>query len=143
MSKSSALPTVHWIAVINGRLDRHRCLLGTHVKKLKLLYKVLKINFVMPEDIAMTSSKSDVNPCSHGRETVRQKIRTDRQTDGFSALYSRLLNPVLLNKSGLVRAKASNFNLKSLNKCFSKHYQVQTWLVFTETVTYKNIQTYY
>ena len=37
----------------------------------------------MPEDIAITSSKSDVDPCSHGRETDRQKSadgRTDRQT---------------------------------------------------------------
>ena len=45
----------------------------------------------MPEDIAIMSSKSDVDPCSHGRETDRQKCgRIDRQTDGFSALYSRL-----------------------------------------------------
>ena len=47
----------------------------------------------MPEDVAITSSKSDIDPCSHGRETDRQKSadgRTDRQTDGFSALYSRL-----------------------------------------------------
>ena len=45
----------------------------------------------MTEDIAITSSKSDVDPCSHGRETDRQKSadgQTDRQTDGFSALYS-------------------------------------------------------
>ena len=27
----------------------------------------------MPEDIAITSSRSDVDPCSHGRETDRQK----------------------------------------------------------------------
>ena len=39
-------------------------------------------------------------------------------------LFNRLLNPVLLNKSGLVRAKVSNFNLKSLNRCFSNYYQV-------------------
>ena len=42
----------------------------------------------MPEDIAITSSKSDVDPCSNGRDTDRQKS-TDRRTDGFSALYSR------------------------------------------------------
>ena len=39
----------------------------------------------MPEDVAITSSKSDVDPCSHGRETDRQKSadgQTDRQT-GF------------------------------------------------------------
>ena len=37
----------------------------------------------MSEDIAITSSKSDVDPCSHGRETDCQKSadgRTDRQT---------------------------------------------------------------
>ena len=37
----------------------------------------------MPEDIAITSSKSDVDPCSHSGETDRQKSvdgRTDRQT---------------------------------------------------------------
>ena len=47
-----------------------------HVEKLKLL----KINFVMPEDIAIISSKSDVDPCSHSRETDAKKVRTDRQT---------------------------------------------------------------
>ena len=48
----------------------------------------------MPEDIAITSSKSDINPCSHGQETDRQKSAdgwTDGQTDGFSALYSRYI----------------------------------------------------
>ena len=47
----------------------------------------------MPEDIAITSSKSDVDACSYDRETDRQKSadgRTDRRTDGFLALYSRL-----------------------------------------------------
>ena len=43
----------------------------------------------MPEDVAITSSKSDVNPCNHGRETDHQKS-ADRRTDGFSALYSRI-----------------------------------------------------
>ena len=37
----------------------------------------------MPEDIAITSSKSDVDPCSHDRETDRQKS-ADRR------LFSRL-----------------------------------------------------
>ena len=46
-------------------------------------------------------------------------------------LFNRLLSPVLLNKSGLAQAKA-NF----LNKCFSNYYQVRTWPVFAETVTY-------
>ena len=42
----------------------------------------------MPEDIAIILSKSDVDPCSHGRETDRQKVGTDGRTDS-SALYSR------------------------------------------------------
>ena len=49
----------------------------------------------MPEDIAITSSKSDVDAYSHNRETDHQKSadgRTDRRTDGFPALYSRLTN---------------------------------------------------
>ena len=44
----------------------------------------------MPEDVAITSSKFDVNPCSRGRETDHQKKKRGR-TDGFSALYSRYL----------------------------------------------------
>ena len=43
---------------------------------------------------------------------------------------------LLLNKSGLVRTKAGNFNLKSLNRCFSNNYQVRTWSVFAKMVTY-------
>ena len=43
---------------------------------------------------------------------------------------------VPLNKSGLVRAKPGNFILKSLNRCFSNYYQVRTWPVFAETVTF-------
>ena len=38
---------------------------------------------------AITSSKSDVDPCSHVRDPDRQKMWTDGQTDSFSALYSR------------------------------------------------------
>ena len=34
----------------------------------------------MPEDIATTSSKSDVDPCSHGQDPDRQKS-ADGQTD--------------------------------------------------------------
>ena len=51
-------------------------------------------------------------------------------------LFNRLLSPVLLNKSGLVRAKAGSFTLKTLNGCFSNCYLVRTWPVFAETVTY-------
>ena len=45
----------------------------------------------MPEDIAITSSKSDIDPYSHSRETDHQKS-ADGQIDGFSALYSRYYN---------------------------------------------------
>ena len=38
----------------------------------------------MPEDIAITSSKSDVDPCIHGRDPDGQKS-ADRQTDGQTA----------------------------------------------------------
>ena len=54
-------------------------------------------------------------------------------------LFNRLLSPVLLNKSGLVRAKAGNFNIKSLNRCFSNYYQVRTWRVFTESVIFMQL----
>ena len=50
-------------------------------------------------------------------------------------LFNRLLSKVLLNKSGLVRAKAGSFTLKTLNGCFSNYYQVRTWPVFAGTVT--------
>ena len=48
----------------------------------------------MPEDIAITSSKSDVDPFSHGRDPDGQKSadrQTDGRTDGFSTLYSRYI----------------------------------------------------
>ena len=41
------------------------------------------MNFVMPKDIATTSSKSDVDSCSHGQDSDHQKCadgQTDRQT---------------------------------------------------------------
>ena len=34
----------------------------------------------MPEDVAITSSKSDVDPCSRGRETDHQNKSADGQT---------------------------------------------------------------
>ena len=45
----------------------------------------------------------------------RLKIKQGTTSKVNCILFNRLLNPVLLNKSGLVRAKAGNFNLKSLN----------------------------
>ena len=67
------LPTVQWIAVVNGCLDRYGCLSGTRVEKLRLL-ETLKINFVMPEDIAITSSKFDVDPCSQTMTVINSYI---------------------------------------------------------------------
>ena len=49
----------------------------------------------MPEDTAIISSKSDVDPCTPDRDidpTKNADRRTDRQTDGFSALYSRCVD---------------------------------------------------
>ena len=66
----------------------------------------------------------------------RPEIKQGTTSKVNCILFNRLLNPVLLNKSGLVRAKASNFNLKSLNRCFSNYYQVQTMHIFAEPVTY-------
>ena len=37
MSQSSALPSMHWIAVVNGRFDPHGCLSRTRAEKRQLL----------------------------------------------------------------------------------------------------------
>ena len=80
-------------------------------------------------------------PCNTGMHTFeknhlkRPKIKQGTTSKVNCIIFNRLLNPILLNKSGLVRAKAGNFNLKSLNRYFSNYYQVRTWPVFTETVT--------
>ena len=66
----------------------------------------------------------------------RPEIKQGTTSKVNCILFNRLLNPVLLNKSGLVRAKVSNFNLKSLNRCFSNYYQVRTMHIFVEPVTY-------
>ena len=66
----------------------------------------------------------------------RPEIKQGTTSKVNCILFNRLLNPVLLNKSGLVRAKASNFNLKSLNRCFSNYYQVRTMHILAEPVTY-------
>ena len=68
----------------------------------------------------------------------RLKIKRGTTSKVNYILFNRLLSMVPLNKSGLVRAKPGNFTLKSLNRCFSNYYQVRTWRVFAETVTYKN-----
>ena len=44
----------------------------------------------MPEDIVITSSKSNIEPYRHGQDTDCQKI-ADGWTDGLSALYSRYI----------------------------------------------------
>ena len=66
----------------------------------------------------------------------RLKIKQGTTSKVNCILFNRLLSKVLLNKSGLVRGKAGNCNLKSLNRCLSNYYQVRTWPVFAETVTY-------
>ena len=43
----------------------------------------------MPEDVAIASTKSEVDTCTDDRDIDRPKS-ADRQTDGFSALYSRI-----------------------------------------------------
>ena len=58
------------------------------------------------------------------------KIKQGTTSKVNCILFNRLLNSVLLSKSGLVRAKTGNFNPKSLNRCFSNYYQVRTWRVF-------------
>ena len=65
----------------------------------------------------------------------RPKIKQGTTSKVNCILFNRLLSLVLLNKSGLVRAKAGSFTLKTLNGCFSNYYQVRTWPVFAETVT--------
>ena len=82
MSKSGVLSTVQWIAVVNGYLDRHRCLLRTRVEKPQLL-ETFKNKFVMPEDRAIISSKSDVDPCTPDRDI--DPTKKCRQTDGRTA----------------------------------------------------------
>ena len=49
----------------------------------------------MPEDIAITSSKSDVDPCSNGRETDHQKS-ADGWTDGQIAFQLYIVDKALL-----------------------------------------------
>ena len=51
-------------------------------------------------------------------------------------LFNTLPSLTLLNKSGLVRAKAINFNSKTLNKCFSNYCQVRTRPVVFWKVTF-------
>ena len=66
----------------------------------------------------------------------RPEIKQGRTSKVNCILFNRLLSKVLLNKSGLVRAKAGSFTLKTLNTCFSNYYQVRTWPVFAWRVTY-------
>ena len=48
----------------------------------------------------------------------RPEIKQGTTSKVNCILFNRLLNPVLLNKSVLVRVKVSNFNLKSLRESF-------------------------
>ena len=69
----------------------------------------------------------------------RPKIKQGTTSKVNCILFNRLLSKVLLNKSGLVRAKAGSFTLKTLNGCFSNYYQVRTWPVFAGRVTYVTV----
>ena len=85
-------------------------------------------------------------PCNDGLKLMhtckkiaglkRPKIKQGTTSKVNYILFNRLLSPVLLNKSGLTRAKPVNFNSNFLNKCFSNYCQVRTRPVFAETVTY-------
>ena len=53
---------------------------------------------------AITSSKSDVDPCSHGRDPDRQKMwtdgQTDRQTDRQTAFQLYIVDSICPVKNG-------------------------------------------
>ena len=73
---------MHWIAVVNGRFSRHGCLSWACVKNLWLLETFRK-------------QLADGRGCSyHVVHILHRSMQTqpsywhDRQTDGFSALYS-------------------------------------------------------
>ena len=51
--------------------------------------RLVKINIVFLKDTAFISSKSSFDQCKHCWVISEPKMQTDRQTDGFSALYSR------------------------------------------------------
>ena len=51
-------------------------------------YKLFETNLLMPEGMAFILSKSGVDTPRGGK--VMSTVRTDGQTDGFSAIYSRL-----------------------------------------------------
>ena len=85
-----------------------------------------------------------VTSCLHLQKNrlKRPEIKQGRTSKVKCILFNRLLSKVLLNKSGLVRAKAGSFTLKTLNACFSNYYQVRTWPVFAWRVTYTYTEHY-
>ena len=54
----------------------------------------------MPEDIAITSSKSDVDPCSHGRDPDRQK-----SADGQTAFQLYIVDIAIIYSIACYTAK--------------------------------------
>ena len=71
---------------INARGTRH--LLTEHNSS----WKLLEINLLKPDDTAIISNKPGFNRCTDDRVMSVAKSadrQTDRQTDGFSALYNR------------------------------------------------------
>ena len=98
MSKSTALPAVHWIAVVNGCLDRHGCLLHSPVEKLKLL-ETFKNKLASPTSIHEAMAEI----------YTPKKVQTNGWTDGFSALYSRYAHYLLSYLLSLSDLAADNF----------------------------------
>ena len=108
-----------------------------------ILYETDAGNLWATQDLMSLASSlptSHLLPCNSGLKLMQNRLKRLKIKQGTTSkvnciLFNRLLS---LNKSSLVQAKAGNFNLKSLNRCFSNYYQVQTWPVFAETVTFIN-----
>ena len=73
---------MHWIAVVYGHFNQHRCLAGTCAEKLQL-FKIVKTNSMMPEDIPIASSKSEVDRRRDSRVSSLTRKDADGQTDSF------------------------------------------------------------
>ena len=57
--------------------------------------RLVKINLVFLNDTAFIFSKSRFDCAGPAELSVCQKLRTDRQTDGFSALCSRCIENIM------------------------------------------------
>ena len=92
----------------------------------------------LPAPHPPTPSKLWAEIEAHHRKNRLKRLEIQQGTTSKvnCILFNSLLNKVLLNKSGLVRVKPGNINLKTSNRCFSNYYQVRTWSVFVDPVTY-------